>query len=200
MDKYGAAAGGSLFLCSMLHSLRRSLPIAKRCRPQHVSAWSQNANYTRSSFPLLHRTASRCLSVGHYKKSNDDEDGKKKKKKSRFEQAKELFYEYRYPFMAYYGVAYVTPIIPCYMSLQFFGVDGMELLLWIGVDKLYEGITQWDPAIVNGLIAMEMNELLEWVRFPIVLSTTPRVAKWWRSRNNNNDVVSDKKEGDEERK
>ena len=104
-------------------------------------------------------------------------------KRSKWENIKYLFYEYRYPFIAYYGVAYVTPIVPFWLSLQFFGVDGVELLQWVQADKLYEGINDWNPKYVNFFIAMEMNELLEFFRIPIVLSTTPKVAKWWRSRN-----------------
>lgn len=140
---------------------------------------------------------SRYLSVGHYKPNLDDERKKKDqmqkekegeedspKEPSRLEQMKELFYEYRYPFIAYYGITYITPIVPFYISLQYFGVDGVEILEWVdkwvgfGQDK----IDMLNPTYVNIAIAGEMNELLEFIRLPVVLTTTPRVAKWWRSR------------------
>jgi hypothetical protein len=59
-------------------------------------------------------------------------------------------------------------------------VDGVELLQWVGLGQ--EKIDMLNPTYVNMAIAGECNELLEFVRLPLVLTTTPQVAKWWRSR------------------
>jgi hypothetical protein len=147
--------------------------------------------------PSLFSSLTRSLSVGHYKESTKKKDtttttttttqatteettDDTAKKPSRIEQMKTLFYEYRYPFLAYYGVTYVTPVIPIYISLQYCGVDGVELLQWVGLGQ--EKIDMLNPTYVNMAIAGECNELLEFVRLPLVLTTTPQVAKWWRSR------------------
>ena len=147
------------------------------------------------SSPSLFSSLTRSLSVGHYKESTKKKDTTTStttqatteettddtaKKPSRIQQMKTLFYEYRYPFLAYYGVTYVTPVIPIYISLQYCGVDGVELLQWVGLGQ--EKIDMLNPTYVNMAIAGECNELLEFVRLPLVLTTTPQVAKWWRSR------------------
>ena len=171
--------------------------------------------------PLLPAWTARCFSVGHFKgestnkkrvpnphkppplgnANNANEESSptntvgdgKEPKKSRFEKMKTLFHEYKYPFIAYYGIAYITPIFPFYFGLQFFGVDGVEVLKWVGVQNIYEGVNDWSTEWVNLFIAGEMNEVLEFGRLPLVLATTPRVAKWWRSRNNMDDTPKDNK-------
>ena len=135
------------------------------------------------SSPSLFSSLTRSLSVGHYKESTKKKDtttttqatteettDDTAKKPSRIEQMKTLFYEYRYPFLAYYGVTYVTPVIPIYISLQYCGVDGVELLQWVGLGQ--EKIDMLNPTYVNMAIAGECNELLSLSR-SINLSTNP---------------------------
>ena len=108
----------------------------------------------------------------------------------RWEKIKHLFQEYKYPFVAYYAVAYITPIIPIYLGLEFYGVDGVEVLQWVSqavqqtfnCDTAYiDGIiVRCNPDYVNLFISGEINELLEVIRFPLVLTTTPKVADWFR--------------------
>ena len=91
------------------------------------------------------------------------------------------------------GCSILFCFFPFYFGLQFFGVDGVEVLKWVGVQNIYEGVNDWSTEWVNLFIAGEMNEVLEFGRLPLVLATTPRVAKWWRSRNNMDDTPKDNK-------
>mmetsp|Transcript_14284 Transcript_14284/g.15900 ORF Transcript_14284/g.15900 Transcript_14284/m.15900 type:complete len:320 (+) Transcript_14284:1500-2459(+) len=116
------------------------------------------------------------------KNTDDNEKEVKKKKKSRWEKIKEAWVEYRYVFVAYYVVAWATPVLPIWMGLECFGLDGVALLEYIGVDNVIPSISNWNPSLINGLIAIEINELGEIVRLPLVISTTPTVAKMWRNR------------------
>ena len=38
-------------------------------------------------------------------------------------------------------------------------------------------INGWSPALINGIIALELNECLEWVRLPLVIATTPALSR-----------------------
>ncbi len=104
------------------------------------------------------------------------------KKPGKWQQLKTAFKEYRYVFLAYYGTTFLVPIPFLWAGLEIGGLDGVGLLQWLGADKIYEGVNEWNNSFINLLVALEMNELLEFVRLPLILSTTPKVAHWWRSR------------------
>ena len=38
-------------------------------------------------------------------------------------------------------------------------------------------VLEGTPALVNGVIALELNECLEWVRLPMVIATTPALSR-----------------------
>ena len=38
------------------------------------------------------------------------------------------------------------------------------------------------PTAGNVAVAVAVNELLEVVRFPFTIATTPRIARWWKER------------------
>ena len=110
------------------------------------------------------------------KKKEEDE-----KKIGKFQQLKNLFNEYGWVFMTYWTGVWASNGILCYIIIEASGLDGIGLLKSLGSDNVYD-IGDWDPRFLNAFIAIEINELLELIRFPIILATTPKVAKWWRSR------------------
>ena len=108
--------------------------------------------------------------------SNDD-----KKKPGKIEQLKGYFKEYGWVFVTYWSSVWALNGVACFVIIEATGLDGIALLKSLGSDNIYD-IGDWDPSFLNALIAIEVNELLELVRFPIIVATTPRVAKWWRPR------------------
>ena len=104
-----------------------------------------------------------------------------KKKMSKIEQLKGYFKEYGWVFVTYWSSVWALNGVACFLIIEATGLDGAALLKSLGSDNIYD-IGDWDPSFLNALIAIEVNELLELVRFPIIVATTPRVAKWWRSR------------------
>ena len=104
-----------------------------------------------------------------------------KKKPGKIEQLKGYFKEYGWVFVTYWSSVWALNGVACFLIIEATGLDGIALLKSLGSDNIYD-IGDWDPSFLNALIAIEVNELLELVRFPIIVATTPRVAKWWRSR------------------
>ena len=119
-------------------------------------------------------------------KKDDENNETGDKKPGKWQQLKTAFKEYRYVFLAYYGTTFLLPIPFLWVTLEGVGLDGVALLQLLGADKIYEGVNNWSSSFINFLVAVEMNELLEFVRIPVVISTTPKVAKWWRARKENN--------------
>ena len=108
-------------------------------------------------------------------------DDKKKAKVGKIEQLKGYFKEYGWVFVTYWTGVWASNGVLIYVAIEAAGLDGIALLKSLGSDSIYD-IGDWDPKFLNALIAIEVNELLELVRFPIIVATTPKVAKWWRSR------------------
>ena len=70
----------------------------------------------------------------------------------------------------------------CYGGITIAGIDGIALLKYLTVDEMLLqhtriDISGWSPALINGLIALELNELLEYVRLPVVIATTPTLSR-----------------------
>jgi hypothetical protein len=109
------------------------------------------------------------------KPKKDDE-----KKPGKLQQIKMYIKEYKWVFLAYWTGTWAAGAVVCYGALEVTGVDGIGILRYLGSDNIYD-ISGWNPKIVNGFLAIEINEFLELVRFPVILATTPKLAKWWRS-------------------
>merc|ERR1712166_1071026 len=62
------------------------------------------------------------------------------------------------------------------------GFDGVAALKYMEPGSFYGQIDHMNPSIINGLIAIEINSLVDLVRLPLAITTTPKVAAWWRSR------------------
>jgi len=102
------------------------------------------------------------------------------KKEGKLAQMKRYFKEYKWVFITYWTGTWVAGALVCYGVIEALGIDGIALLRSLGSDNIYD-ISEWDPRILNALIAIEVNELFEIVRFPLIIATTPKVANWWRS-------------------
>ena len=171
----------------------RSSGSVRLWQPQGLSGAvpSAVASSPLAALSLRHQRAALFSNMSYRKDDNDDKKrtnssveakGNDKKEPSRWDKLKVMWTEYRYVFLAYYATVWAVPIVPIWAGLESFGLDGVSLLLWLGVDSIYAGVSDWNPSIVNFFIATEINEMFEIVRLPVVISTTPRVAKWWRSR------------------
>lgn len=86
-------------------------------------------------------------------------------------------------FVVYWGASWVVCFVPIFGAIQMHIVpyDGMDLLHMLGADQAFD-ISQWSPALVNAVVAAEVNELLEFVRLPAIIATTPAVSRWLRRK------------------
>jgi hypothetical protein len=115
--------------------------------------------------------------------ANSVEQKDSKKKVGKWQELKGYVKEYGWVFLAYWTGAWVGSGFICYGAVEATGLDGIALLKRLGSDNIYD-LSGWDPRFINALIAIEINELLEFFRFPLIIATTPKVARWWRSRGN----------------
>ena len=104
-------------------------------------------------------------------------------KQSRMDKLKSLFREYGKFFIVYYGTAWCLTLAPIYAAVSASGFDSLELIQrFVDEDSwIYEKAGQLNTNAINFLISVELNEIADVVRLPIVLMTTPRLAKTWKS-------------------
>ena len=113
------------------------------------------------------------------------------KKPSRWARIKATAKEHGLTFVVFWTGTWVACGACIYGGMTLAGVDGTRLLAWaddrwpdIGLRERISAYADLDAAstktIVNGLIAIELNELLEVVRLPLVIATTPRLSRWLR--------------------
>ena len=93
-----------------------------------------------------------------------------------------MFKEHGPVFVAYYVTTWTAGAAVCYGGITIAGIDGIALLKYLTVDEMLLqhtriDISGWSPALINGLIALELNELLEYVRLPVVIATTPTLSR-----------------------
>ena len=103
-------------------------------------------------------------------------------KPSRWQRIKSMFKEHGPVFVAYYVTTWTAGAAVCYGGITIAGIDGIALLKYLTVDEMLLqhtriDISGWSPALINGLIALELNELLEYVRLPVVIATTPTLSR-----------------------
>ena len=48
--------------------------------------------------------------------------------------------------------------------------------------RMAQWLNNLSPRMVNAFIAVEINEVIEFVRFPIVIATTPRMTAYLREK------------------
>lgn len=98
------------------------------------------------------------------------------KKPSRWEQVKTTFREYGPVFVGYYVTTYAAGFGVCWTGVTVAGVDGVALLQYLGVDQLLD-TSMFSARMINALIAAELNEMLDLVRLPFVIATTPALSR-----------------------
>ena len=108
----------------------------------------------------------------------DKKDDKKDEppKPSRWQQIKTTVREYGPVFVGYYVTTYAAGFGVCWSSVTIAGLDGVALLQYFGVDQVLD-TSMFSPRVINALIAAEMNEMLEFVRLPFIIATTPALSR-----------------------
>jgi len=93
---------------------------------------------------------------------------------------KGLWKKYGIPFAVYYSSLYFGGMVTCYLVLQsgVLGTDVLELVKMTPIPN-YMDISWVKPEYGNLGGAILANEILEVVRMPVVLLTTPRVVRAW---------------------
>ena len=105
--------------------------------------------------------------------SGSDKD---EKKPTRWEQLKSTVREHGMVFVGYYATTYAAGFGVCWSAITVGGLDGVALLQWLGVDNVFD-TSMLSTRVVNALIALECNEMLDVVRLPFVLATTPALSR-----------------------
>lgn len=100
-------------------------------------------------------------------------------KLTRFQKAKALWKEHGFVFVVYYGSLWIVPFIPMFGMLQSGQIDCVELLETFHVDKIVD-LEMFNPTAMNIIVATECNEILDFVRLPFVIATTPYVSRLLR--------------------
>ena len=103
---------------------------------------------------------------------------KKEEKPSRWTQIKTAFVEHGPAFVATYATLYTAGLGVAYTGVCLSGLDAQEWIRWSGVEAAAGiDLSGLSPRLINGVIALEMNELAEFVRLPTVLLLTPKVTR-----------------------
>jgi hypothetical protein len=92
-----------------------------------------------------------------------------------------MFREYGSVFVGYWTTCWVVCFVPIYGAIHFHVVpyDGMDVLYALGADSFFD-LSKWSPQLVNAAVAFEANEFLDLLRLPVIIATTPRLARWLR--------------------
>jgi len=103
------------------------------------------------------------------------------KKETKFQRVKRMFKEYGFVFICTYSSAWMTTFVPIFGALEMGALDCVSLIETIGLDSVIE-TQSLNVRMINFIVAVEVNELLEIGRLPLVAAATPSVATWWRAR------------------
>lgn len=110
-----------------------------------------------------------------------DKDKAEEKKPTRWEQLKGTFREHGLVFVGYYATTWTAGFGVCWGGVTIAGLDGVAILQYVGVENFVD-LSMFSPRVINALIALELNELLEWVRLPLIIATTPRLSRYLRGK------------------
>ncbi|KNC79339.1 hypothetical protein SARC_08262 [Sphaeroforma arctica JP610] len=86
--------------------------------------------------------------------------------------------EYGKPFLVYWTGVWACTGVLTYGAVSYAGPD----VALRGVQQLGVNTEEWDltPAKINTAVAVAINEMLEPIRFPICVATTPMVVRFFR--------------------
>ena len=162
----------------------RAITVLTRPHPTNQLLAPQSLAGQPAMLPVLVRSL--VTQAGSPPSKQDD----KSKVATKLQKLKALWQNYRWAFAAYYGVLWAAPLFPIWVGLEA-GFDGVAALKYMGrralravwtlsvggagADTYYSGIDSWNPSIINGFIAIEINSLVDLVRLPLAISTTPQV-------------------------
>ena len=104
-------------------------------------------------------------------------------KLTRWQKAKALWKEHGLVFVMYYGTLWIVPFVPMFGMLQSGQIDCVELLETFHVDRIVD-LNMLNSTAINIIVATECNEVLDFVRLPFVVATTPYVSRWLRREKN----------------
>lgn len=84
-------------------------------------------------------------------------------------------------FFVYWATSWTVCLGPIYAAFHFELVpyDGMDLLYAVHADKVFN-IGAWSKKWVDLAVAIEINEVCDWVRLPVIIATTPRMVLFWQ--------------------
>jgi NADPH:quinone reductase-like Zn-dependent oxidoreductase len=102
-------------------------------------------------------------------------------------------------FVGYYVTTWLGGFGVCWTAVTVAGLDGVALLQQLGADTVID-TSQLSSRVVNALIAAEINELLDWVRLPLVIATTPALSRRLRAARSNPASQSEQAQGDDQKR
>ena len=91
-----------------------------------------------------------------------------------------MIQKYGVTFMVTWGALYCAPLAGIYGALStglIGGADAIEVLKYLGIDRLGIDISLINPTFGNVALSYGINEVLEVVRLPVAVAVTPMVAK-----------------------
>jgi hypothetical protein len=94
---------------------------------------------------------------------------------------KQMFVEHGPVFAVWYGATYLGTVGTAWAGLELAQVEPHGLLRRVGADKLVD-IDRWPREWVNFAIALVVTDLIEPVRLPLVMATTPFLSRALRQR------------------
>ena len=105
-------------------------------------------------------------------------------KQSRFETLKNYIQKYGKVFVVYYAGAWCLSFIPIYGAIVATDFDTVTTIKDLAGEGsyIYEQADKLNPELINFLLAMEINELGDFVRLPFVVYTTPKVADFFTKK------------------
>ena len=86
------------------------------------------------------------------------------------------FREHGATFVLAYTTTWLGGFGVFYSGITLAGLDGVALVQQLGADSVID-TSQFSKPLVNALIAAECNELLEFVRLPLVIGFTPALSR-----------------------
>lgn len=84
-------------------------------------------------------------------------------------------------YMVYGGVVWISSGIAIYGVLATTGVDVLPAIVAVDDALGWDLASRVDPSLGLVAVSVALNELLEVVRFPFCVATTPAVARRWQA-------------------
>merc|ERR1712159_201142 len=89
--------------------------------------------------------------------------------------------EYGKPFLVWWTGTWLMTGLGIYAGLQLSGADSVALISAVDAKLNTELASRVDPTAGNVAIAVALNEIIEPLRLPVAIATTPKVVSWIRS-------------------